>query len=78
MNMAAIIQLLQTVVANLPGAVTTAEQLYALGEKFFATLNGHAPTEDEQAQLRAQIDIDVAQALAPLPPAEPGDPDYQT
>lgn len=77
MTIAAIITILQTVVAELPGAITTVEQLYALGQKFFTATNGTAPTADEVAQLRAQIDSDVADALTPLPPAVPGDPDFQ-
>lgn len=76
MTIAAIIAILQTVVQYLPGAISTVEQLYALGEKFFTAANGTAPTAAEIAQLRAQIDSDVADALTPLPPAQPGDPDY--
>lgn len=70
------IALLQVVIENLPGAIRTATQLYDLGEKLFTSLQGREPTEDEKAQLRAEIDADVALALAPLPPAQPGDPDY--
>lgn len=77
MELAAVLAILQIVVQELPGAVTTAEQLYALGQKFFATIHGREPTEAETADLRAAIDADVAAALEPLPPAESGDPDYQ-
>lgn len=76
MEIAGIIALLQTVVANLPGAITTVTQLVDLGKKFFAVSNGREPTPDEVLQLRMSIDADVAQALTPLPPAQPGDPDY--
>lgn len=72
-----VISLLQVVVANLPGAITTAKQLLALGKQFFETANGRAPTDDEVTQLEAAIDADVVQALTPLPPAQPGDPDYE-
>ena len=41
MNLTGIIALLQTVVANLPGAITTVEALTSLGTKFYATINGH-------------------------------------
>ena len=74
--MESVIAILQVVVANLPGAITTAEQLYDLGTKFYATMNGIAPTADETSQLQAAIDTDLAQALTPLPAAQPGDPDY--
>ena len=78
MPIASIIALLQVVVANLPGAITTTEQLVELGKKFFTAANGTAPTADEIAQLEAAIDADVTLALAPLPAAQPGDPDYVT
>lgn len=76
MPIAAIIAILQTVITELPGAITTVEQLYALGTKFFSAANGTAPTADEVTQLRAAIDSDVAEALTPLPPAQAGDPDF--
>lgn len=76
MPIASIIALLQTVVSTLPGAITTATQLYDLGKKFFAVTNGTAPSADEMLQLQAAIDADVAIALQPLPPAQPGDPDF--
>lgn len=75
MEITAIIAILQTVVQELPGAITTVEQLYALGTKFFAAANGTAPTAAEQAQLQSAIDSDVADALTPLPDPQPGDPD---
>lgn len=68
MDVAGIIALVQVVVQSLPGAITTAEQLYDLGAKFWAVQNGAAPTVDEQTALESAIDADVAQALAPLPP----------
>ena len=76
MDIAAIISVLQVVVANLPGAVTTAEDLVGLGTKFYESVNGHAPSIAEVAALRSAVDNDVAVALTPLPPAQPGDPDY--
>lgn len=76
MEIAAVIALLQTVVASLPGAITTVTQLVDLGKKFFTTVNGQEPTDADVATLRAMIDADVAEALTPLPPAEPGDPDF--
>lgn len=76
MDIATIITVLQTVVSALPGAITTVEQLVDLGKKFFTATNGTAPTDADIAALRAGIDADVAAALAPLPPAQPGDPDF--
>lgn len=76
MEIGAIIAILQTVVTELPGAITTVTQLVDLGKKFFSATNGKDPTADEMAQLRAAIDSDVAAALEPLPPAQAGDPDF--
>jgi hypothetical protein len=71
-----VISVLQLIVQNMPGAITTAQSLYDLGNKLFATIGGRAPTADEQDQLEAQIDSDVIDALSPLPPAQQGDPDF--
>lgn len=76
MEIGAIIAILQTVVTELPGAITTVEQLVSLGQKFFTSVNGKDPTTEEISALRAGIDADVAAALEPLPPAQPGDPDF--
>ena len=76
MPIAAILAILQTIVTELPSAISTGTQLYALGKKFFAAANGREPTAAEIAELRAGIETDVGIALEPLPPAQPGDPDY--
>jgi len=77
MDIAGVIALLQIVVAELPGAINTTVQLVDLGKKFYETANGREPTAEEVALLRASVDADVAKALEPLPPAQPGDPDYK-
>lgn len=68
MDIASIIGILQIVVQELPGAITTTEQLVDLGKKFYASANGADPTADEISQLEDAIDSDVASALTPLPP----------
>ena len=77
MGVAEIISILLLVVRELPGAIQTVEQLVDIGKKMFATVNGREPTEQEIADLEEQIASDVAEALTPLPPAQPGDPDYK-
>ena len=77
MGIDGVIALLQIVVANLPGAITTGEQLVTLGKKFFSTVNGQEPTDDEVTALESAIDAEVLDLLMPLPSAQPGDPDYQ-
>lgn len=77
MGVAEIIGILLLVVKELPGAIKTTTELIDLGQKMFATVNGREPTPEEVADLEAQIEADVAEALTPLPPAEPGDPDYK-
>ena len=76
MDATTVMTLLQIIIQNLPGAITTAEQLYALGVKFAATIKGTALTDAERTALRAQITDDVLAAMLALPPAQPGDPDY--
>lgn len=76
MGVSEVISLLQIVVANLPGAITTTTQIVDLGTKFYASVNGEQPTPAEIAELRAAVDSDVAKALEPLPAPQPGDPDY--
>lgn len=76
MNVSEVISLLQVVAASLPGAIKTSEELVSLGSKFYATINGEEPNPEEIAALRAAVDADVKLALTPLPPAQPGDPDY--
>lgn len=77
MGVTAVFALLQVIVANLPGAITTGQQLFDLGKKLYASINdGREPTAEEVADLRAKIAADETLALEPLPPAQPGDPDY--
>lgn len=76
MDVAGIISILLVVVKELPGAIETVIKLVDLGKKLFATVNGREPTADEIVDLETQIAAEVAEALQPMPPAEPGDPDY--
>lgn len=75
-DISGVIAVLKVVATELPGAISTGAQLVELGEKFYASANGHVPTIAEAAELRKAVDEDVATALEPLPPAQPGDPDY--
>lgn len=77
MGVTAIISILLLIVKELPDAISTVEQLVDIGKKMFATVNGREPTADEIADLELQIEANVALAMTPLPPAQPGDPDYQ-
>ena len=76
MDIAGVIALLKVVAVELPGAISTGVQLVDLGKKFYETANGRVPTDAEVAELRAAVDADLAEALTPLPLAQPGDPDY--
>lgn len=77
MGVAEIIGILLLVVRELPGAIKTTQELISLGKKMFETINGREPTEAEILDLEQQIEADVAEALTPLPDAQPGDPDYK-
>lgn len=76
MDIATIVSLLKVAVTEAPSIISTGVDLVNLGTKFYETVNGTKPTDDEIAQLRAAVDADVAIALTPLPAAQPGDPDY--
>lgn len=72
-----VLALLPIILQQLPGAVTTGEQLYDIGLRFYKSLHdGNDPTPEEVAQLRAAIETDENEALTPLLPPQPGDPDY--
>lgn len=70
-SIATIIQILQAVIAAMPSVISTAEELYTIGQKVFETLNGRVPTDQEIADLQTQIDADVAEALTPIPDDPP-------
>lgn len=75
-DISGVIAVLKVVVAEIPDAIKTGEELVDLGTKFYESANGHVPTIAETAELRAAVDTDVATALKPLPPAQKGDPDW--
>lgn len=75
-DISGVIAVLKVVVAEIPDAIKTGEELVDLGTKFYESANGHVPTIAESAELRAAVDADVATALKPLPPAQKGDPDF--
>lgn len=43
----------------------------------YQQLAGQAPTDDQRAVMRAGIEALFARLETPLPPAQPGDPDYK-
>ena len=61
----------------LPQIMATATDLKPFASALFTQLSGGAaPTDTELAALEAKIDELAARLQAPLPPAQPGDPDY--
>lgn len=59
-----------------PRVVQTINDLRPFATAVFTEIKGSGPTEQEQSDLNAQIDALYQRAIQPLPPPEPGDPDY--
>lgn len=60
-----------------PVFVSTWNNLKPFGELLFKQFSGgDEPTDEERAELDAGIDTLAARLQEPLPPAQPGDPDY--
>lgn len=59
-----------------PRVVQTLNDLRPFATAVFTEIKGSGPTEQEQADLDAQIDVLYERAIKPLPPPQPGDPDY--
>lgn len=60
----------------LPTAIKTGQNLMPFAEDLYKQISGQELSDDERAQLRARVDAAYARAEEPLPPPQPGDPDY--
>jgi len=60
-----------------PTVVKTIDDVTPLAKRFIAIVKGEKVTEAQQAELEALIDAVYAESQEPLPPAQPGDPDYK-
>lgn len=60
-----------------PVAFQAIENIKSFATQFAASLKGDTITPDEQAQIETMVDALYAKLQEPLPPAQPGDPDYK-
>jgi len=82
MDIAAILDIVSQAVSIatkvFPVVETTVANVKVFATQLFQSLNGGtAATADQTAQIEAMVDSLFAQLEEPLPPAQPGDPDYK-
>lgn len=80
MDVSAIISVVLTAVNTFikvePQLAQTVGDLKPYALALYQELTGQAPTDDQRAAISAGIDALFARLEAPLPAAQPGDPDY--
>ena len=80
MDPSAIASIVLTAVSTLikvaPQVIQTVKDFKPYAEALYGELTGQAPNDDQRATLAAGIDALFARLETPLPPAQPGDPDY--
>lgn len=59
-----------------PTAVESAKKLYDFGSALYNNLAGTGLTKEQSAELEKKCDEMFERFMTPLPPAQPGDPDY--
>lgn len=60
-----------------PTIIQTVDQIKPFAARLIDTIQGKTDiTDAELAELQAMVDALFAEAAKPLPPAQPGDPDY--
>lgn len=74
--LATVLTVVETLTKLAPTFVSTWTDLKPFAVDLYTQFKGSKPTEDELTVLEAQIDALAARLQAPLPPAQPGDPDY--
>lgn len=61
----------------MPSVMKTVDDVRPFAESFFAQLKGEELSDEDLIELEAKIDDLAAQLQVPLPPAQPGDPDFE-
>lgn len=74
--LATVLTVVETLTKLAPTFVSTWTDLKPFATTLYTQFKGSAPTADELTALEAQIDALAARLQIPLPPAQPGDPDY--
>lgn len=68
---------LDTLVKVAPQVVQTVGDLKPYAEQLYRNLTGQEATDEQRAAMAAGIEALFARMETPLPPAQPGDPDYK-
>ena len=76
-TLSTVLTAISTLIKVFPTIQQTASDLKVFGEALATELTGGSLTEDQRAAISAGIDALFARLEEPLPPAQPGDPDYQ-
>lgn len=71
-----VLSAVETLIKVAPQVVQTIKDLKPYAVALYHELAGQPPTSDQRATLEAGVDALFARLETPLPPAQPGDPDY--
>lgn len=71
-----VLTVLQTLVKFAPTVIQAGADLKPFAVALYERLKGQELTTDERAVVEAGVDALYARLMEPLPPAQPGDPDY--
>jgi len=67
---------IETAIKLEPQIIQGLNNLKIFGAALYQAFTGNAISADDQTTLEATIDNLYSQIVVPLPPAQPGDPDY--
>ena len=60
-----------------PTVIKTVDDVTPFAKRLISVAKGDTVTPEQQAELEAMVDKLYAESQEPLPPAQPGDPDYK-
>lgn len=72
----AVLAAVQLATKAAPIVISTVSDAKTFAETLWKSITGTAPTEEDSAMIDALILSLTARLEVPLPPAQPGDPDY--
>jgi len=75
-TLALVLTVLELLAKALPTAIKVGTDLKPFAVSLYKQFKGSDLTEAERAELEAAVDAQFASFMRPLPPAQPGDPDY--
>jgi len=74
--LATVLTVIETLTKLAPTFVSTWNDLKPFANQLYTQFKGGQPTDEELMELERQIDALADRLQQPLPPAQPGDPDY--